>query len=96
MSYVIRYGQETKQEISLKRHNLRQGLVWSCLGTAALVGFLWSPARDMVRQLLCPWLDEMTIQAFGKMINSIGDGTAVPAALVEFCREIIGNAGILV
>lgn len=94
VSYMIRYGQEMKQERRLKQKYIHQWICWFCLAVAVMTGFLWPQAREVAQQLLCPWLEEGTVVAFQGMIQRIGAGSAVPVAFVEFCREIVINAGI--
>ena len=93
MSYSIRYGQDMKQEIQLKS-KARKNIVYLTSGIClVMLGVIWPEVRDCARQILFPWLNESTVVAFSNMIGQIGDGAAVSTALVDFCRNLINNAG---
>ena len=96
MSYAIRYGQDTKLEAEMKRSAGFKRLVTLLVAVSFITAILWPNGQAIVRQLLFPWLDEGTIDAFGWMMDRIGEGAAIPVALRDFCRMVIGNAGILV
>lgn len=94
MSYVIRYGKETKQENKIRRNRQKQWLIWTAVGVCVMAA-VWVPSvNKVVRSLLVPWLNDHTVAAFESMVGRIGEGMAIPAALTEFCREIIAGAQV--
>lgn len=94
MSYAIRYGQDTKQETEMKRNAGRKRMGLLLVAAALIAAILWPQGQVFARQLLFPWLDAETVNAFGQMLERIGEGAAIPAALVDFCRMVISNEGI--
>lgn len=92
MSYSIRYGEDTKHEVRIKKKNRDKWVVILCLGAAMTAGILIPQVRELAHKLLFPWLDDATAVAFGAMIQKIGEGAAVPTAFFDFCREVFGNA----
>lgn len=94
MSYVIRYGQEMKQETKIRQNRQINRILWIAAAACILAVLLVPSVNAAARGLLFPWLNDRTAAAFETMISRIGDGAAVPAALVDFCREIIGDGWI--
>lgn len=94
MSYAIRYGQDTKQERSMKRLRNRKRMGWILVVAAMLTAVLWPHGQTLIRQLLFPCLEAGTVEAFGLMLEQIGDGAAIPVALADFCRTVIANGAV--
>ena len=92
MSYSIRYGQDTKQEARMKKQSMKKWIGIVCVVAAMTAGILMPQIRELAHKLLFPWLNEATAAAFGVMVQKIGEGNAGPAAFLDFCREVIGNA----
>lgn len=94
MSYVIRYGQQTKQENMMRKVRQKQWIAWTVPVVCILIAVLVPSVNSVVNKILFPWLNDRTVAAFEAMVTQIGDGTAVSAALIGFCREIISHAWI--
>ena len=94
MGYAIRYGEDTKQEIKLKKTVIRKRFSSIMIITVLLLILFWPPGQAFVRGLFFPWLDDSTADAFGEMLHQIGEGTTVSVALVDFCKSVIENAEI--
>lgn len=94
MSYSIRYGphKTKKPEKDSPKKYYYFGILLVLI--AGALHFLWPQGTETLRQILVPWADGPTVEAFQKMLAQVGEGENISDALLAFCREIVSNAGV--
>ena len=97
MSYRIIYGRtevNKKKRIFWKRIKFGNRIVVVLCSVILLIVFMTCfPGNiNILRELLLPGDADVTSQALENMVDHIVQGDSVQAALVTFCRKIIGGA----
>lgn len=95
MGYRICYDSSTV--ITKRMWNVRiWKKVWivGCLFLAAITAALCiiPQSRSAVLELIVPGDSQATVQAMGNLVDAVGGGVPIGAALADFCRDILESA----
>ncbi len=96
MGYQICYGQKvTKKCFSepKKFNKSKTTLIWICILCLTLA-FSLSKNKDAIINFLLPGDKDVTQSAITAFAEDLRQGESIRDAAVDFCREIIENAGI--
>lgn len=94
MAYQIAY--QWDKESKLRKNHRRSP--WIGLVLLVVISVLMFQLRNIetepvIRQLLHPWMDPQTAEAFEVMVTQVGDGVSVAEALTAFCISVLKYAG---
>lgn len=94
MAYSIRYG--SYQYGREKKKKSARGLLAMTAAFLIIlalgINVFWLDGARLLRELILPFSDEQTVEAFREMVQQVGDGTRLTDAVTAFCREVIEGA----
>ena len=93
MSYRVDYNPEVKDRYPSKVKIRRDLPIRQILLIAAAIAACFGIACSGVLRFLIPGDQAVTAAAFSGMVEDIGAGESVRQAFLDFCKEIILNAG---
>lgn len=91
MGYRIDYDKGTaRYEVSRNRPWRRFVLTAVCFVLfLVLTGWFWPEGSDLIRDILIPGNDAVTVHAFAKFTEELREGTSIRDAVTVFCREVL-------
>lgn len=93
MSYRVDYNPEMKNRYPSKIKIRKKLPVRPILLAVVGVTVIWGICSSGILRFLIPGDEAVTTAAFSGMVDEIGAGESVRQAFINFCKEIIVNAG---
>lgn len=91
MSYRIEYDERIdKYELVRNETSLFPKMLTASFGLFLLLTFcLWQEGAELLKSILIPGDDVVTVQAFRNMTNDLRSGAGLEDAVYTFCRCVI-------
>jgi len=93
MSYCVDYNPEMKKRYPHIIKIRKELPIRPVLLSIAVVAVCYGVFRSGLLRFLIPGDPAVTTAAFSGMVDDIGSGESVWQAFIDFCKEIIINAG---